>query len=577
MLAGRLENSTYDVVIVGSGAGGMVAAIRAHDLGLKPIVIEKSDRYGGTSAVSGSGLWIVNNMFIKGRDSDEAGFEYLKATTGGKVAESMLWRYIRTGQRLVEFLREAGVEYYLNPALKYPDYHPEAPGATAEGRALFIKPFDGKLLGDEFFNLRESYPEFKLMDRITIDLDEGGAMIMRAPGWMWVLIRNLARYWFDLPWRFKTYRDRKLAHGNALVGRLRKAMLDRDIPLVLKARMLNLETDEGKIVGVNIDCDGRAVTLKARRGVILAAGGYEQSPELRAKYLPCKTQTTWSVTPRGNNTGDGLLAALDAGADTDALNEAWWTPSVAIPSPTSPNNTRNHGVFFERGLPHSLCVNQLGVRFVNEACSYHRFGEAMMEDDAKTGANVPCWIIFDSRFRKKYPLGGLLPSAAKPDFMLPRNWLSTFLHKADSIAELAAKVGLPAPALEATVNRFNVLAEAGEDTDFNRGRDFFNLYQGDPFHKPNPCLGPVSKGPFYAVRLDLGDLGSKGGPKTDENARVLATDGTPIQGLYAVGNCAATVMGDAYPGAGVTLGTTMTFGFLAASHIGGANDVDPMS
>jgi 3-oxosteroid 1-dehydrogenase len=576
MLAGLLDNPTYDVVVVGSGAGGMVSAIRAHELGQKSIVIEKSDRYGGTSAVSGSGLWIPNNMFIKDKDSDEAAFDYLKATTKGEVADEMLWRYIRSGQRLVQFLRGIGVEYYLNPNLKYPDYHPDMPGALPEGRALFVKPLDGALLGAEFFNIRETYPEFKLLDRITLDLDEAGGMVMRAPGWKLTLIKHLLRYWLDVPWRLRTHRDRKLGHGNALIGRLRKAMLDRDIPLVLKTRMLRLDTIDGRVKGVMADCDGRQIRIEARKGVIMAAGGYEQSPELRAKYLPSKSQTTWSVTPRGNNTGDALLAALEVSADTAFMDQAWWAPSIAVPSPWSPNMTRNHGIFFERGLPHSLCVNQLGKRFVNEACSYHRFGEAMIADEKATGANMPCWIIFDSRFRKKYPLGGLMPSAVKPDWMLPPNWLATFLHKADTITGLAAKIGVPADALGRTVSRFNEFVDANDDKEFGRGGDFFNLYQGDPFHQPNPCLGSVAKPPFYAARLDLGDLGSKGGPKTDDFARVLGTNGKPIPGLYAVGNCAAPVMGDAYPGAGVTLGTTMTFGFLAASDIGGANDINPI-
>jgi len=577
MSSGLFDNPNYDVVIIGSGAGGMVAAVRAHDLGLRPILIEKSDRFGGTSAVSGSGLWIPNNMFIKDQDSDEAAFGYLKATTKGEVADEMIWRYIRSSQRLLQFLQEIGVDYYLNPALKYPDYHPEAPGALPEGRALFVRPVDGSLLGDEYFSLRESYPEFKLLDRITLDLDEGGAMIMKAPGWQLTLAKHLLRYAFDIRWRLKTHRDRRLAHGNALIGRLRLAMLKRNIPLVLKTRMTALETDEaGKVIGVRAQHDGRDVHIGAAKGVIMAAGGYEQSPEFREKYLPKGSQVTWSVTPRGNNTGDALRAAQSVNADMAFLHEAWWAPSVEFPSPKSPNITRNHGIFFERGLPHSLCVNQRGERFVNEASSYHRFGEAMIADNEKTGANMPCYIIFDSRFRKKYPLGGLLPGGVKPDWMLPANWLKSFVHKAGTIAELAAMTGLPTATLEATVARFNSMVGKGVDEDFGRGGDFFNLYQGDPYHKPNPCLGTVAKAPFYAVKLDLGDLGSKGGPKTDEYARVLGVDGRPVAGLYAVGNCAATVMGDAYPGAGVTLGTTMTFGFLASSHIAGANDVNPI-
>lgn len=401
-------------------------------------------------------------------------------------------------------------------------------------------------------------------------------MIRKQRGWQLTLFKHLFRYGFDLRWRLRTRRDRRLVHGNALVGRLRRAMLRRNIPLLLKTPMLRLDVSDGRVLGVVAEHNGQEVTIAGSSGVILAAGGYEQSPELRARYLPEKSQVDWSVTPRGNNTGDALRAAEQVGADLEFLNEAWWAPSIAVPSPTSPNMTRNHGIFFERGLPHSLCVNQLGKRFVNEACSYHRFGEAMITDRKATGANVPCWIVFDARYRKNYPLGGLLPASIKPDWMLPPNWLSTFLYKAGTLPELAARIGLPADTLVATVERFNGFVRASSDEDFGRGGDFYNLYQGDPNHKPNPCLGTVEKEPFYAVRLDLGDLGSKGGPKTDENARVIDRGGNPVPGLYAVGNCAATIMGDAYPGAGVTLGTTMIFGFLAASHMVGANDVNPI-
>lgn len=567
------SDPTYDVVIVGSGAGGMVSACRAHDLGLRPIVIEKSDRYGGTSAVSGAGLWIPNNPFIRDRDSEDKALGYLKAVTGKSAPEDMLQRYVQVGPRLVEYLGELDVQYYVNEDLPYPDYHPEVEGALASGRAMFVKPFDGATLGDEFFNLRESYPEFKLLDRITIDLDEGYSLIHQKPGWQKALFRQLTRYWLDFGWRRRTHRDRRLAHGNALVGGLRRAMMARKIPLALKTRMLGLTQKDGRVTGITADCDGKQVRIHASRGVILAAGGFEQSQELRSRYLPKGSQASWSVTPRGNNTGDALLAATKVGAyvDQSLMQECWWAPSIAIPSKTSPNLTRNQGIFFERGFPHSLCVNQLGQRFVNEACSYHLFGEAMIADQKATGANMPCWIVFDSRFRKKYPLGGIMPAHVMPDKKLPPNWIDNVLYRAETLEGIASKIGVPSDALKQTIERFNGFARVGVDEDFGRGSNFYNLYLGDPKHDPNPCLGGVEQGPFYAVRLDLGDLGSKGGPKTNIDARVLNKANEPIPGLYAVGNCAATLMSHTYPGAGVTLGSTMIFGYLAASHIGGVN------
>jgi 3-oxosteroid 1-dehydrogenase len=573
MLAGLGDKPQFDVIVVGSGAGGMVSALRAHDLGLNVLVIEKSDRYGGTSAVSGAGLWIPNNPYIRDRDNADKAFDYLKKTTEGLAPEDMLRRYVDYGPRIVDYLNEVGVEYYVNPDLHYPDYHPDVEGALPHGRAMFVKPFDGATLGKEFFNLRESYPEFKLLDRITIDLDEGSAMIHQKRGWMLMLAKQILRYWLDIPWRLKTYRDRRLAHGNALIGGLRKAMLQRGIPLSLKTGMLRLIQEDGRITGIVADCDGQEIELRAARGVILAAGGYEQSSELRARHLPKNSQVSWSVTPRGNNVGDALLAARAVGAkiDEDLLGECWWAPSIAFPSKTSPNIPRNIGIFFERGFPHSLCVNRLGKRFTNEACSYHLFGQAMIADHAASGANQPCWMIFDSRYRRNYPLGALMPGRAVPDSRLPPNWMDTVLYRADTVAALADKIGIPAPELATTITRFNASARQGVDEEFGRGSNFYNAFLGDPKHKPNACLGEIEKGPFYACRLDLGDLGSKGGPVTNIDGQVMGMDEKPIDGLYAVGNCASTLMGRAYPGAGVTLGSTMIFGYLAASHLGQAN------
>jgi len=567
-----IEKLTYDVVVVGSGAGGMLSAIRAHDLGLRPIVIEKSDRYGGTSAVSGGAIWIPNNEELNGADSPEKALEYLKSCTEGAVPEAKLSRYVELSPTIPAYLKELGVEYYVHPQMTYPDYYPWKPGSAPRGRTMFVRPMaDGTVLGDHFFQLRESYPEFKLFGRVTVDLSEGAQIAGKYPGWQKTLARVLFNYWSDLGWRRKTRRDRRLGIGNALIGGLRKAMADRDIPLRLNTGMTRIVRDGGRVTGIIADHDGQEVHIDASRGVILASGGFEQSSELRHRYLDQKTEPRWSATPRDNNRGDALLAALEIGADAEFLNEAWWAPTITVPSTNAPNTLRNIALFYERGFPHSLAVNRLGKRFTNEICSYHQFGQAMLRDNAATGANMPCWLIFDAEFRAKYPLGALLPGSVVPDRKLPPEWIDSFLYRSESLAGLASKIGLPKEDFLATVERFNGFAATGVDEEFDRGGNVYNQYFGDPSHGPNRVLGAVAKAPFYAVRLDLGDLGTKGGPKTDENANVLDKEGTVIPGLYAIGNAAGSVMGGAYPGAGATVGAAMTFGYIAATNAARVN------
>ena len=563
--------SEFDVVVVGSGAGGMTAAIRAHDLGLRSIVIEKSDRYGGTSAVSGGAVWIPNNSFITDLDSDAKAMGYLQTVTEGQVPQEKLRQYIKTAPEMVSYLKQLGVEYYVNLAMSHRDYYPNAEGAMAGGRTMFIKPMDGAVLGDEFIRLRESYPEFKMMDRISLDLAEGGAIVARAPNWRIVAAKALLRYWSDFSWRRKTHRDRRLTIGNALIGGLRKAMLDRNIPLYLKTAFVSMTTANGHVNGIIASRDGQDIKIRASKAVILASGGFEQSQEKRNAYYPQRSQARWSATPRDNNTGDILEACQELGAATEFMDEAWWAPTISMPSRETPNTIRNQALFFERGYPHSLIVNRLGKRFANEVCSYHQFGKAMLADNAATGANMPCWFIFDSEFRKKYPLGGLQPGWAQPDPKLPGDWFDNFLYRAGSLAALAEKIGLPIGDFSQTITTFNAAALLGEDREFGRGGNAYNQYFGDPAHQPNRNLGTIAKAPFYAVRVDLGDIGSKGGPKTDENARVVRPDGTPISGLYAIGNCSGSVMGPAYPGAGSTLGAAMTFAYLAAANIARKN------
>ncbi len=561
----------YDVVVVGSGAGGILTAIRAHDLGLRTVVIEKTDRYGGTSAVSGGGIWIPSCPWIKDPDIDQKSLEYLRFCTDRQVSDERLNAYIRSSTQMVEYLDELGVHYFIDKNNSYPDYYPDAPGAVPIGRSMYIDTVDGRPLGDDLYNMRESLPEFMLFDRITLSLSEAGILLYRAPGWRLLVLKLLFKYWTDFKGRMTSKRDRRLNIGSALVGGLRKAMISRNIPLLLQTRMDSLIQDDGAVTGITASRLGNTFKINATKAVVLASGGFEQNQVLREKYFPQKTQASWSVTPRDCNMGDGLVAALNVGADTEFLDQAWWAPTMTKSTHESPQVSRSVPVFFERGYPNCLCVNRHGNRFVNEAASYHQFGQAMMKDNEETGGNIPCWFIFDSQFRRKYPVAGILPSTVTPDSALPKGWLDKFIFKAQTLDELAAKMSIDKAALTKTISRFNEQARTGIDKDFGKGDNVYNQFFGDPTVKPNRCLGPVSEGPFYAIKLDLGDIGSKGGPKTDENANVLDVNGKRIRGLYAVGNVAGSVTAGSYPGAGGTLGPAMTFAYVAANHIGQRN------
>jgi len=553
-----------DVLVIGSGAGGMVSAIRAHDLGLKTMLVEKADRFGGTSAVSGGGIWIPMNADFP-EDSEAAAMDYLRACTKGKVPEAKLLAYVRNGKRLVDQLRGWSIGYSAVPG--YSDYCPWLPGAMPGGRTMMPHAFDARKLGDEIFRMREPHPTHKVFGRMQVNLDEMGPLIKRTKGWWRTGARMMLRYWTDVPFRLFSSRDRRVTTGNAMIGGLRKAMLDRGIPLKLKTAFSEFITEDDRVVGAVVVERGNRYSIRARHGVIVATGGFEKNQGLRDKYMPKSTPTDYSLTPGVNNVGDALTAGIAIGADTEFLDQAWWVPAMRVPAPGFNNADMRAALFMERGYPHTMCVNRNGVRFANEAMSYNDFGAAMLEDDRKTGANAPCWFIFDATARNRYPLGTVMPSIFWPDWRLPREWMDNVLYRAGSIHELAHKIDVDPAALAASVARYNGFAKTGKDEDFDRGGNSYDTFFGDFRNSPNPCLGPIDKAPFYAMQLDIGDIGTKGGLKTDANANVLRADGSPIVGLYATGNVAGAVTYDSYPGAGATLGPAMTFGMVAAEHI----------
>jgi len=556
------EPREYDVIVVGSGAGGMTAALCCEAQGLSALVIEKQAHYGGTSAVSGGGIWIPCNDDIPscgGTDSPEEALTYLKGLTRGEVPLPRLQAYVRNAVGMVRFMASRfGIRF--NAVKKYPDYFPDHPGGKPGYRTMEPVDFDAARLGAELERLPLQLKSTLLLGRISMNQVEAHVLFTRGPGWIGLMLRMLLRYWLDLPWRFRSPRDRRQVLGQALIASLRHAMLERKLPLWLETGLESLVVENGRVSGVEVVQKGQRLRLKARRGVILAAGGFEANQQMREQYLPKPTSAAWSAAPPINH-GDAIRAGQALGAATAFMDLTWGTPTVVTgPGPA-------FGIFVERALPGSVVVNKAGQRFVNEACPYTEFVYAMQDEQARSGGGVPCWLVFDATFRRKYPMGPLLPGQMQPDSALPKDWLDRVYYRADTLDQLAAKIGVDAAGLKDTVRGFNECAARGEDPQFNRGGNIFERYYSDPSVKPNPCLGPLLKPPFYAARLDCGELGTKGGLLTDESARVLREDGSVIDGLYAVGNCSAAVMGRTYAGPGSTLGPAMTFAYIAVHEI----------
>lgn len=555
-------SQTYDVIIAGSGSAGMTAAVRAAAKGLKVLIVEKAHKIGGTSATSGGVTWIPNHG-LGTDDSREQAIAYINAVANGPVRPDRIDAFLETGPQMIAFLKEIGMEPVAMP---WPDYFPEAPGARADRSVVFPK-YDGRRLGALFPLVREQFTRFKLMNRYTLDFLEANTISTRSGGWMREVAKVMSRYWLDLGTRRIGRRDRLFSLGAALIGPLveRYAALGGEIMIGWGVKQLIVE--DGRVVGVEVERYGNRRRLTARHGVIVCAGGFEWNQELRNRFFTIPGDTRFSSTPEEGNRGEVLEAGMAIGAATEFTETGWWVPTMSLPLTQASNFEEIHQAVFDVGRPHSVCVNRNTDRFVNEACGYDRFGNAMMEDQLKTGANTPCWLIFDATFRYKFTAGGIMPTAIMPDSKIPIDWWDQYIFKASSLRELAAKVDLDAGKLEAVVARMNDYARTGEDLEFGRGGNSYDRNFGDPKLTPNPCLGPIGKAPFYAMPVNLGDLGTKGGLKCDAQARVLDGQDRPIPGLYAAGNASGSPFGNAYPGAGGTIGPAMVFGFIAADMV----------
>jgi 3-oxosteroid 1-dehydrogenase len=551
---------TVDLLVVGSGAGAMTAALIAHDRGGSALLIEKTDRYGGSSAMSGGGLWIPNNHLMADAgvsDTPEEAWTYLSGTTAGAVSEDRLRAYLEAAPEMLAYLSEhSHLDFVALP--EYADYYPRVSGSKPGGRALEPRSFNARVLGDDLLRMRDQNPQMQIMGRIFMTIPEARTLLTRAPGWIRLALKLMLRYWLDVPWRFKSKRDRNLAMGNALVGMLRQSLLDRDVPLWLNTPAREFVVEDGRVVGVVAEREGRTLRIRADKGVILAAGGFEGNQAMRDKYLPNPTRVAWSCA-NPNNTGDVIEMAMKLGAGIDLMEDAWWGPVTVVPG-----EPHARMLVIEKSLPGSILVNKRGERFVNEAAPYTDVVNAMYEKNSPETPCVPAYLVFDSRYRERYPCGPILQGSQQPDWALPKAFRNGYLRKADTLQGLAAELGIDAERLAATVAKLNGYARSGKDLDFHRGETLFDRYYGDADVEPNPCLAPIDSPPYYGLEAYPGELGTKGGLLTDTRARVLTEAGEPIAGLYAIGNCSASVMGHTYPGAGATLGPATTFGYIAA-------------
>jgi 3-oxosteroid 1-dehydrogenase len=541
---------TFDFIVVGSGAGSVAAALAIKRAGKRPLIIESTDKFGGSTSLSGGLIWIPNNHVMQRRgirDSLEQASEYLEACSAGAgVAASPERRsaFLKAAPVVTKWLEDLGMRWTYPEG--YSDYHEsEYPGATASGRALEAKPFDLNRLGAWQSRIRQHPGDVPItapeLGKLSLVGSLASYSTMAKVGWR-VTLNKLG----------KTIRCR----GNSLQGRLLEIALREKIEIWLECALTDIIMSDGRAVGIEADKNGQQVRLMARDGVLLNGGGFSHNREMRNTYQPALSSTDYSAANPGD-VGTVIRAATKIGAAIDLMDLSWWVPlSIVGPGIFAfhvPNDTAK---------PHCIIVDSRGNRYVCEATSYVAVGIAMFER-ARVAPDVPSWLVVDSQFMSKYRWGaGVFPSG-KP----PEDWITSgYMKRAETISGLAALCDISPDKLTGTVERFNSYCQTGVDADFAKGASAYHRFFGDPKMKGNPCLGKLDMPPFYAVRLLPGDVGTAGGLLTDEHARVLTVEGGTIAGLYATGNATAAVVGRSYPGAGASIGAALTFAYIAAGH-----------
>jgi 3-oxosteroid 1-dehydrogenase len=548
-------DSTVDVVMVGSGGGGMVGALAAAAQGASALVLEKQSLIGGSTAMSGGIVWVPNNPVMQSvgvHDSYEDAMVHFETVVGDVGQASSFDRrhaFLTAGPEMVSFLQSCGVRFVY--CRGYSDYYSSAKGGHDLGRGIEPVPFDGHVLGEW---LAKMQPGLAKSLGLAVMTNEARSLsnYNRSVGAFTTSARVVVRTYLA-----RVRGQELLTNGASLIGQMLQIALARGIPLWTDAPVEELIVEEGRVVGVRTMRNGSPVLIRARRGVVLASGGFAHNAEMRQEYGGDQPNSaTWSIANPGD-TGEALKAAMRIGAKTDLMDEAWWLPS--------PRTGRFGQSTLDqaRQRPRTIYVDAAGKRFVNESNSYMEVGKEMYARN-KTSRAVPCWLIFDDRYRKRYA-----HQRSSPGRFPKKLFESGMLKQAWTLNDLASVCGIDPSGLSETVARFNEHAARGVDPDYGRGESAYNRALGDPNPRVHPCLGPIDEAPFYGVQVVPGDIGTCGGLVTNEHAQVVDQDDRPIEGLYATGNGTATVMGRHYLGPGASIANTMVFGYVGARHAAG--------
>lgn len=568
-------HNDYDLIIVGSGGGAIVAALVAKLQGKRAVILEKQDKIGGSTAFSGGVWWVPNNHLLAENgisDSLEKSREYfdnIVTYKGPGVTPERRDAFLKVTPRMIAFLVKLGLKV-RRPMDDWPDYYDELPGGLAQGRSLMPEPFDLNELGPEADHLglyeplrgmplgADGFPRLFLMKRTM----KGKKRAM----WLgFAMLRN------------KLLGKVMVANGGAIQGRMLQLALRHGIEIHRSTPVTDLLVENGRVVGVKALRGGRSVDIRATGGVICNVGGFSRNAEFRHQVSGGLLGSDFTNANAGD-TGEMIQRMMELGAETDCLDTAWWVVTSRHTDGTWPEGVvQPDGTILpfmhhlDLSLPHVIIVDQAGRRVANESGAYMEIGERILARQKETGKALPCWAIFDSRHRQRYPWGSFPPGKT------PKSWIeSGYMKKAGTLAELAIQCGIDPAGLEAETARFNGFCKAGTDADFGRGSRHFDRSHGDPTVTPNPNLGAIEKGPFFACAIYPGDVGTAGGVVADEYARVTRPDGEPIPGLYAIGNSTASLFGRCYPAAGASIAASFTFGFVAAHHALGSNTLETM-
>ena len=559
---------TCDVLVAGSGAGGFAAALTARLHGLDVLMVEKEPLFGGTTAYSAGVIWIPRNSHQQAAGvSEQPGdaMTYLMSHVGNRLDRARAESFLQNAPEMLDiFERHDFVSYDL--AATWADYHPDEPGGAKGGRSLVPNEFDGRKLGPWFGKLRPALKTMMPLGGMMVgrnDLPHVFHMTRSAKSALHVA-RMVARHARE---RLSYSRGTRLVNGNALIAKLAHNAFARGVQLWLSAPVVELVVEDGRVTGAVVDRDGRRVMVKTRRGVVLACGGFPANDELKRRIYPhLAAGKNHVLLPPEGNCGDSLRLVASVGGHLmeEVHQPAAWTPVSLVPQADGSLAPFPH--FFDRGKPGYISVDRRGRRFVNEAKSYHVYVPAMIEA-CRSDPVVEAWVVCDHRAIRRFGLGALGPAPMRIQPFLK----SGYVKRGRTVRALAEACGIDAVGLEQTIAAFNGPAHRGEDPEFQRGSDAYQRFNGAPDHKPNPCIAPLDTPPFYAVRVAPSELGTFAGIATDANGHVIDRDGRPVEGLYAVGNDAVSVMGGTYPAAGITIGPALTFGYVAGRHLAGVS------